>query len=282
MPKRSRPEQLTQERSTTSDLKTSGTDKPTSSPASAAGRSRFASPVSQMALAFGRGAAPVSRSAGPGDDAGSRMNATYGPNGSASSKSAALQSSLESRLRLAMASCGSTLFSLTWRASVTPARRRICVLLASGRRTSDSGSTSWPTSTRMDGQSSARHGGYMKAGHSGTTLLDAARLAPWATPVSTELGNTLENYRAMKANMKSGARTAITHPSLQAQLVASGSVPTGSTASTTSGDRLSPDHSRWLQGYPATWADCAPTGTRLSRKSRRPLSEPRSRTEKKP
>jgi hypothetical protein len=32
------------------------------------------------------------------------------------------------------------------------------------------------------------------------------------------LGNTLENYIAMKANMKSGPRTAITHPSLQAQL----------------------------------------------------------------
>jgi hypothetical protein len=46
----------------------------------------------------------------------------------------------------------------------------------------------------------------------------AARLASWATPVSTEIGNTLENYLAMKQNMASGPRTAITHPSLQAQL----------------------------------------------------------------
>jgi len=43
-------------------------------------------------------------------------------------------------------------------------------------------------------------------------------LASWPTPVATELGNTLENYRAMKKNMKSGARTAITHPSIAAQL----------------------------------------------------------------
>lgn len=45
-----------------------------------------------------------------------------------------------------------------------------------------------------------------------------ANLTGWATPVATEIGNTLENYQAMKANMKSGPRTAITHPSLQAQL----------------------------------------------------------------
>ena len=46
-----------------------------------------------------------------------------------------------------------------------------------------------------------------------------AAQAGWSTPVATELGNTLENYRAMKANMASGPRSAITHPSLQAQLV---------------------------------------------------------------
>lgn len=45
-----------------------------------------------------------------------------------------------------------------------------------------------------------------------------ANLAGWATSVATEIGNTLENYSAMKANMRSGPRTAITHPSLQAQL----------------------------------------------------------------
>jgi hypothetical protein len=76
---------------------------------------------------------------------------------------------------------------------------------------------------KEDGRSSARHG-YMIQGNPGTTLLDAARLtatpASWATPVATEIGNTLENYTAMKRNMKSGPRTAITHPSLQAQLTA--------------------------------------------------------------
>jgi len=104
----------------------------------------------------------------------------------------------------------------------------------------------------MDASSSARSG-YMVKGHSGITLTDAARvaawpttqahdakgapgemarargnfrhnlpaeaqLAAWATPVATEISNTLETYQAMKANMASGPRIALTHPSLQVQL----------------------------------------------------------------
>ena len=41
----------------------------------------------------------------------------------------------------------------------------------------------WPTATATDASSSARHG-YMLTGHSGTTLLDAARL--WATPMARD------------------------------------------------------------------------------------------------
>ena len=106
-------------------------------------------------------------------------------------------------------------------------------------------------------------------------LSQQSKLAGWATPVSTELGNTMESYRAMKANMTSGARTAITHPSLQAQLVASGPTPNGSPASTGSRGQLNPDLSRWLMGFPAEWGSCAATETRSSRKS--PPSSSKSR-----
>jgi len=58
----------------------------------------------------------------------------------------------------------------------------------------------------------------MIEGDQGTTLLDAARLAGWSTPVATEIRNTVENYSAMKSAMKSGPRSAITHPSVQAKL----------------------------------------------------------------
>jgi hypothetical protein len=79
-------------------------------------------------------------------------------------------------------------------------------------------------------------------GRPGTTLLDAARLAGWATPVATELGNTLENYQAMKANMTSGPRSAITHPSLQALLV----VEAGWATPKCSESRGTPDPEKFL------------------------------------
>lgn len=107
-----------------------------------------------------------------------------------------------------------------------------------------------------------------RRGHEGNEMLRKARmvilneqanLAGWATPVSTEISNTLESYRAMKRNMKSGPRTAITHPSLQAQLVASGPTPSGSPASTGSRAQLNPAHSLWLMGFPDAWLFAAPS-----------------------
>ena len=61
-----------------------------------------------------------------------------------------------------------------------------------------------------------------------SNLKDVVPLASWPTPTETELGNTLESYRAMKANMKSGPRTAITELGVAAQLA---SWPTPNTPS---------------------------------------------------
>lgn len=58
---------------------------------------------------------------------------TCGPSGTGSSRSAALASFLESRLRQKMASNGSILYRLTWKERVTPSGRAICALRASAR-----------------------------------------------------------------------------------------------------------------------------------------------------
>src|SRR6185436_9729556 len=77
--------------------------------------------------------------------------------------------------------------------------------------------TSWPSPVRQDGRSSARHG-YMKTGHVGTTLFDAARLVPWATPSARDYRTAnLKSYRA-----RGGATNGEQLPN---QVVHSGPVP---------------------------------------------------------
>lgn len=116
-------------------------------PASADGPLPCDSPAGPTLDLFGQEVAPASPSPQPERARRPMTNATCGLRGYLSSPSAALQSSLESRLKRQLAGAGSTLFSLIWRQKATPAGRPYYQLAASGRPTSDSGLGSWPTAT---------------------------------------------------------------------------------------------------------------------------------------
>ena len=81
---------------------------------------------------------------------GLMTSGTYGPRSTGSSASAALQSSLENKLRQRTASAGLTLYKLTWKDRGTPQGLPICALRASAHRTSGSDCTGWPTPVAND------------------------------------------------------------------------------------------------------------------------------------
>lgn len=120
------------------------------------------------------------------------MSGTCGQLSTTSSASAALQSSLVSKLQVKTGSVGSTLYALTWKQRVTPQGRSISALRASVRRTSDSGSggseKGWATPTTHDAKGTfyTRYGADgIEAGRM-AALQDQAQLATWPTPASRD------------------------------------------------------------------------------------------------
>lgn len=120
--------------------------------------------------------------------------ATCSPNLSASKASAALQLSLESRLRAATADCGSTLYELSWKRLDMPSGPPICALRASARRTSANGSSSsrkgWPTprAESAHGKSVSRENDPALAAKE-CRIEDVATLAGWNTTRATDGSN---------------------------------------------------------------------------------------------
>jgi hypothetical protein len=281
--------------------------RPTSSQVSACGHMLCGLRGGRTTCLYGQALALVSPLATRVSAAASTTHAISGLRGSSSSKSADLQSSLESRLRARTALLGSTLFTLTWKARVTPSQRRICALRASVRHTSDSACTSWPTPMAADSTGSAYT--YGSADHSKIRLKlpGAALLASWGTPTARTFGGTPEQH--LERKRLAGITPTVTVLHLQAELAAgvtptardwkdgasdgavdtngllgrvawlaqregTGEDVTGSLVATGNGGRLNPAHSRWLMGLPPEWDACVPTETPSRRRARRNSSAP--------
>lgn len=252
------------------------TPSATSSPESQAGRSRSGSPDGPTTGPSGPAPARASLSARQAREAGLLTSGTYGRTSIGSSSSAALQSSLESRLRAALVSTGSTLFKLTWKDRATPLGRRICALRASALRTSDSGCGSWPTAGAKDGDKSVRtlEGAEKEAARKGWTndlctaalaawptasardwkgatherwgtnarpLNEVARLAGWATPMVTDLRRGTKPPRPWDTGVP----------------LTLGPTSNGSPVETGKPGQLNVDFSLWLMGYGPAWSRAA-------------------------
>jgi hypothetical protein len=120
---------------------------------------------------------------------GLQTSGIYGPPGRTSSRSADLQSSLESRLRARTQTLGSTLYTLTWKAWVTPSGVSRSRLRASVPRISATERTGWPTPISNDELGSGYCYGPKKADGSRPIfwkLPGAAKLAAWPTPAARD------------------------------------------------------------------------------------------------
>ncbi len=160
-----------------------------SSPVSASGATPCDSQAGPTTDPSGPAPAPASPSAPQASEAVLTTSATSGPSSSVLSASAALQSSLASRLQAKMALSGSTLYKLTWKVRPTPAQRPISALRASAHRTSDSACIGWPTPTVQAKEWSETAVAAWIAGERGAHGLDcgaAAVMSGWPTTTTRD------------------------------------------------------------------------------------------------
>lgn len=249
----------------------------TSSPASESGAWPCAAPAGPTTDLFGPVPVRANLSARQARELGLLTSGTSGPPSTISSRSAALQQSLESRLRARTQILGSTLWPLTWKPWALPSGRLLSRLRASVRRTFATDPTGWPTPGASDGSGGRTpKDALAKVRPSGAkvmqTLNAAACLAGWNIPDSTMTQAkarppVLGNRKPTDPQISLADQAFHLAPG-PARQTDSGELLTGFCAGMKSGGQLNPAHSRWLMGLPPEWDACAPTATRSTRKRR--------------
>jgi hypothetical protein len=254
----------------------------TSSLESAAGAGPSTLPAGIETEPSGPAPARASRSRSPGRTKAATIPVTSGQHGIVSSKSAALQSSLASKLRQRFDTAGGTSWPMIWKRRITPALRSVFLLSPLVRRTSDSGSGSslMPTATAGDAESSGSRMTARSKAHPGTSLTDfvrqdgaTGRLFPTPAAVSYGTSNNgcpgdgREHYRLRgKPSLETMARKDLwptpaqrdyRHPNASSYQERGGAKK-GEQLPNAVGGVLNPVWVSALMGYPPEWMACAP------------------------
>lgn len=171
---------------------------------SASGHTPCAVPVGTTLDLFGPVPARANLSARQAKDLGLLTSGTYGQLSSTSSSSDDLQRFLESRLRAATLTLGSTLYTLTWKPWVTPSGPSRFRLRASVRRTSETDCSGWPTP--MAG--TPAQNGNNAAGNNDSSRKTVAVCSGWGTPLSNHANGTPEAFLERKRkSMRNGSQS---------------------------------------------------------------------------
>lgn len=167
----------------TCDLPTSpDTCNVTFSPASADGPTPLILPDGRVIDPCGLALALASLSARQVKALGLRTSGIYGPPGSISSRSASLQSSLESRLKARLGRAGLIESQVTWKASVTPSGLRYCKRVASTHPISVTGSGSLPTPSGTSNHGKNHVAGRMDEWGGSSNPFRGTSLGKWHVP----------------------------------------------------------------------------------------------------
>jgi len=210
-----------------------------SSPASAAGRLPSNSQDGPKTDLFGLVPVRANLSARQAKDLRLLMSGTSGQLLATSSRSASLQSSLESKLRAKTLMTGSTLYTLTWKPWVTPSqvsRSRLRASVVRNCEIETIGALSpWRTPTKGNGDRGVQHPS-KRIGHT-LNLQDEILLASWATPRANdaekrgELALDPRNGLPMQAQRLAAWPTPVTGNAMGSQsfdgLTSTGKTPDG-------------------------------------------------------